>query len=306
MAGYYLEKSENRYHVRSNSLPARSHPVTSTIDDELNKLKAWEELSTSSSKAETICVGLSGLGDVYECVKDLLHLPSTQQALFQFPDQKWVSEVLDASVKLVDVCGTTRDLLLLMKQSVQDLQSGLRRRKCTEESSLQFCINAFISARKKMKKDIIKGLEALKQMENKLGSSPLIGVEDHLSMVARVLKQVCVITISIFHSLLTIMSVSMSKRKSSAWILVSKFVHKEQTTYEGNQNKNDVESVDATIHAISKRISRKDCDIEKKMEKAKTRLDSLEVTIEDLESGLECMFRHLIQMRVTLLNILAY
>nr|DAD46015.1 TPA_asm: hypothetical protein HUJ06_004245 [Nelumbo nucifera] len=143
MAGY-LEKSENCQHVRSNSLPARSHPATSTIEEELNKLKAWEELSTSSLKAETICVGLSDLGDVYECVKDLLNLPFTQQALFQFQDQKWVSEVLDTSVKLLDVCGTTRDLLLQMKQSVQDLQSGLRRRK-GEESSLQSCIDAFIS-----------------------------------------------------------------------------------------------------------------------------------------------------------------
>ncbi|XVF62266.1 hypothetical protein PTKIN_Ptkin08bG0203600 [Pterospermum kingtungense] len=67
----------SKYHVRSISLPSRSHPSTLRVEDELNRFKTWESSSSSSSTSEWICAGLSGLEDLYQCMDELLNMAST-------------------------------------------------------------------------------------------------------------------------------------------------------------------------------------------------------------------------------------
>ncbi|XP_042494994.1 uncharacterized protein LOC122074207 [Macadamia integrifolia] len=293
---------ESRYHVRSISLPSRLHSCTVGIDEELNKLKISEALSTSSYKADTIRSGLFGLGELYHYVDDLLRLPLTQRALVQHQQEKWVGEVLDGSVRLLDICGTTRDLLSQMKERVRDLQSDLRRRGGKEIS-----IGAYFSARKKVKKEILKGLEALKRMESKLGFSSILGLDQNQAVLARLVREICSVTISILKLLLSFLSAPASKPKSGGWSVVSKLMmQKVKVRCEEDEEKaNEVESVDAALRNLWKQTSSKDVDVERvHIQMAQTRLEALEVGIECLEGGLECMFRHLIQTRVSLLNIL--
>ncbi|KAF9601789.1 hypothetical protein IFM89_022957 [Coptis chinensis] len=80
-----------------------------------------------SASSATICHSLVGLKELYECVDDLLQLPLTQQSIGLERHEKWVDQILDGSLRLLDVCGTTRDVLSQMKQNVQDLQSSLRK-----------------------------------------------------------------------------------------------------------------------------------------------------------------------------------
>ncbi|CBI14780.3 unnamed protein product, partial [Vitis vinifera] len=117
----------NRCHVRSISLPSRSHPTTLKIQEELNKLRTLEASSTST--LETICNGLSGLQELYKCLDELLGLPSTQQALSHHQHEKWVNDLLDGPVRILDVCGSVRDVIAQFKEKIRDLQSALRRRK---------------------------------------------------------------------------------------------------------------------------------------------------------------------------------
>ncbi|WJZ86298.1 hypothetical protein VitviT2T_005766 [Vitis vinifera] len=87
----------NPCHVRSISLPSRSHPTTLKIQEVLNKLKTLEASSTSTLGA--ICNGLSRL--------------------------------------LLDICGTVRDVVSKFEENVRDLRSALRRKKrdlCRESS----------------------------------------------------------------------------------------------------------------------------------------------------------------------------
>ncbi|KAJ7953201.1 DUF241 domain protein [Quillaja saponaria] len=242
--GTFSPKASKSYKIRSISLPTRSHPSTHKIEEELNKLRAWEA-SSSSLKVETICSGLSGLGELYKCIEDLLKLPLTQQALSQHQHEKWVIELFDGPVRYVDICGNTRDAILLMKSSMQELQSALRRRNVAD-LDIESNVTTYICFRRKMKKESTKSLLALKQMDSK-------------------------------------------------GALLSN--NQEEKT-------NELERVDAILSNLLLKNSSKDVEAEK-IQSAQKRLESLDAGIEGLENGLECLFRHLINARVSFLNILS-
>ncbi|XP_025884903.1 uncharacterized protein [Solanum lycopersicum] len=107
-------------HVRSISFPSRSQPEYLRVEIELNRLKTWESTSISSTTTpfslNTIQQGLVGLAELYNCVQDLLVSPAIQMG-------RLAEEALEASVGLIDSCSTTRELVLMMKEQVQDLQS---------------------------------------------------------------------------------------------------------------------------------------------------------------------------------------
>ncbi|KAK9265521.1 hypothetical protein L1049_001766 [Liquidambar formosana] len=253
-------KTNTRSHVRSISLPSRSHPSTLRIQEELNKLRTWEASSTST--AEAICIGLSGLEELYKCMDDLLNLPSTQQALTHHQHEDWVDELLDGSVRLLDICNITRDNMLQIKEHVLNLQSALRRRK--GDMSTEGNIANYVCFRKKIKKDARKLIAALKQMDQKFGASPLLDTDYHLSSLIRVLREVSVINISIFQSLLLFLCVPVLKPKPTRWCLVSKLINKGVVACENKQeNVNELESVDFALSALCRYNSGEVADLEK-------------------------------------------
>ncbi|XP_044465555.1 uncharacterized protein LOC123195778 [Mangifera indica] len=297
----FSTNSTKHYNVRSISLPARSHPTTVKVEEALDKLTSWE-MHSSSSKAEKIRAGLSGLGELYRSIGELFSLPLTQQALSQHQNEKWVNELLDGFLRYLDICGNTREAILLMKESVRELQSALRRSKCGE-MSFESNVTAYICSRKTMKKEIAKSLASLKYGKNIMAASPdLDNLNDHLYLVIRILRKVSLITTSILNSLLSFLSVPMLKPKPTRWSLVLKLVHKRVATYESQWEVNELESVDIAITNLLVQQSSKDVEAEK-IESAHERLQALDASIEGFEHGLEGLFRRLIHAKVTLLNI---
>ncbi|KAK8320452.1 hypothetical protein V6Z11_A12G038900 [Gossypium hirsutum] len=136
------------YHARSNSLPSRQHPIVSQIDENLNRLRASQSASTSSSIGHNLC----GLQDLHECVDVLLQFPLTQQALDQEKRREMVEELLDGSLMLLDLCTTAKDALLQTKECTRELQSILRRRRGAEGLANDF--RKYLTSRKAMKKEI--------------------------------------------------------------------------------------------------------------------------------------------------------
>ncbi|KAH7519845.1 hypothetical protein FEM48_Zijuj08G0080500 [Ziziphus jujuba var. spinosa] len=297
----FSPKSSSKYNSRSISFPARSHPSTQRVEEELNKLKASQE--TSSSKAETICFGLSGLKELYSCIEELLNLPSTRQALAaQDQNEKLVNELLDSSLRYLDVCSKIRDDVLAMKESVRELQSALRRRK-VGDSNIESDVASYFSFRKKMKKEIGQSLTSLKQIESKYGTFPL-DLDTHLSAVVRVLRESSFISGTIFRSFFLFLSTPLLKPKQSKWSLVSMMVHK-GIVCEEQKSMNELESVDVALSNLSLQNSSEDGQDEK-FESAQKKLEALDFGIEGLENGLESLFRLLIHNRVALLNILSH
>ncbi|XP_006340811.1 uncharacterized protein [Solanum tuberosum] len=272
---------------RSISLPSRSHPATQNIEEELNKLKTWE--FSASPTAEAVYNALVGFGEVHKCMGDLLNLPSTLQALSQCQNKKWVDEILDKSVRFLDICGTTREFVSQFKENVKDVQSSLRRRKG------DLNINNYTTFRKKMKKEAKSLITALKRMDHE-EVVDVMEIDDQLvSAVIRVLREVATIGISVFQMVLNFLSAPISK-PISKWSLVSRLVNK------GDQeNVNEIESVDVALSSLSKPGANE----MEKIQFVQRKLETVEAHFEFIENGLDNIFRCLIRSRSTLLNIVS-
>ncbi|KAK7253011.1 hypothetical protein RIF29_37376 [Crotalaria pallida] len=280
--------------VRSISLPTRIHPSSQRVEALLNHLKSHQTQSLSSSiclEAETIQSDLLVLAELYNCMEELFHSPQTQQALVHYQDGKLVEEALCGSVTLLDACGSARDLLMVLKEHVQSLQSAIRRRK-GDYSSIESSISAYDSFRKKAKKEISKQLGMLKRMENKVNSNISLHINQDQQLImflARVVREASTITISILCSLLLFMSMPALKTKGTS--LISKL--KPTRLFNSQNNTNGIADLSTAL-----------CKGE--VQGALRLLETLNVSIDGLEGGLDCIFRCLVKNRVSFLNMLTH
>ncbi|KAL5819017.1 hypothetical protein ACOSQ4_022859 [Xanthoceras sorbifolium] len=287
-------------HCRSISLPARLHPNSLNIEAELIKLRTREE--SSSSGAESIQTGLIRLVELYNSIEDLINSPTTQQALQKQKQVKFVEEALDKSVGLLDACGNARELVSNMKDQVQELQSALRRRVGGDYSSTESKIHDYMSFRKKSKKDKAKCLRELKRIDNMIESCTMVDSDhEQMFMVSNVLRESSAITTSIFRLILLFLSMSAPmKTKTSGWSFIRKLIP--AASERSQQIFNEVGSVDVALHNLHGQIRKSDAKIDVQI--ALKTLETFDATIRNLETGLDSLFRRLIQNRVSLLNIL--
>ncbi|KAK8673684.1 hypothetical protein V6N13_112002 [Hibiscus sabdariffa] len=280
------------FHARSNSLPSRQHPITSQIDENLHRLRVSQSASTSSPIGHQ----LNCLQDLYDSVDMLLQLPLAQQALAQEQQRKWVEQLLDGSLMLLDVCGTAKDALSQTKECTQELQSILRRRRGIEGLANE--VRKYLTSMKAGRKAICKALKNLKHMENKVCSSSF-SKDGETGAVISTLKQVEAVTISVLESLLSFISGPEAESKLSRWSLVSKLVHQKRVTCEEeHQKSNEIVNADATLRSMiksgnTKHIGNVQIDLQNSL-----------LCIQDLDENLESLFRRLIKARVSVLNIL--
>ncbi|CAI0407806.1 unnamed protein product [Linum tenue] len=259
------------FHARSNSFPAESHPLVSEIDEQVCRLRQSQAASTSSS----ISHKLNGLQDLYGIVDKLLQLSTTQQALAN--DQKCFNEVLEGSLRLLDLCNTAKDALSQMKESVAELQSAIRRR----QGGLEGETRRYLKSRCMVKKAIQK---ALKGMDSKKSVS-----SNNIETVA-MLKEAESAVVEVLECLL--LFISQTSSKSSSWSLVSKLMtNQKPVCQETSSNENEFAEVDASLKT------------NKSGEEVQVHLKNLQPCIQDLEEGVEWLLRRVIKTRASILNI---
>ncbi|XP_020216751.1 uncharacterized protein LOC109800375 [Cajanus cajan] len=284
--------TKSHFHVRSNSLPSRPHPLILQCNEHLDRLRASHETSSSCS---SLSHKLGGLQDLHVCVENLFQLPLTQEALHHESQEKWVDELLNGSLRVLDVCTATKDSLLHTKECMRDLQSIMRRRKGGEVAE----IKKFLTSRKVVKKAISKALENLKAT-SKHGNISSTNKGNQTVALISLLENVEVVTLSTFQALMQFIS-GTTQSKSSSWVLVSKLM---QTKKVGCSQLADHESEFAQLdEALQSCMFSQTSKIEN-MNKLQNQLEKIESLTQDLEEGLEFLFRHLIKTRVALLNIL--
>ncbi|KAM5546934.1 hypothetical protein ABKV19_001457 [Rosa sericea] len=277
--------------VRSISLPSRLNPISQKIESELNKLRTCK--SSSPLGSESLLISLSGLAELFNSIEELVRSQLTQQALSHQQCKSLVEETLDKSIWLLDSCGNARDLLLTMKQQVQDLQSSLRRRNSSIDSS----VHAYLCFRKKEKKNVANSLRELKKMESKFGCFlHMLDVDYNVLIVIKLLRELSAVTISMFQSLFVFLSMPVTTR----WSLVSKLKAVTFATASEKDQKvyNEVGTVDVALCSLHKSDAKTDVKM------VQLRLETLDCSITGLEAGLERLFRCLLQHRVSLLNLL--
>ncbi|KAL7155609.1 hypothetical protein ABFS83_03G087300 [Erythranthe nasuta] len=262
------------FHSRSNSFPSQSHshPIIESVEDHLCKLRASETTS--------VCANLDSLKNLHEGIKDLIQMPSIQQTLSH---ENWINELLDGSLKLVDLCAISREIVSLTKESVQDLESSIRRNKAQTATSSD--ISAYVASRKKITKMVNKSIKSLKSFDHKSTT------EDGLW---RMMKEAESHDLSVLKSVLILLSGENETSSKKSWSLLSKF-----TT---QNNRVCSESVAEDLSSLNIQKSTKNMDCKNMLKQLK----SSKMIIQELEEGLEALFRSLVKTRVSLLNVLSH
>ncbi|OMO55734.1 hypothetical protein CCACVL1_27051 [Corchorus capsularis] len=226
--------------VRSISLPSRLLP--NSIEAELNELKTFST-TNHADHGEAICTGFTRLAELYNNIEEIIQ---SQKALHHQQNIKLVEEALDDSVGLLDACGDARDLIMMMKEQVQELQSALRRRG-GDSSCIQSTIHEYISFRKKLIKKIAKSLKALKKLDANYTNICSLPVK--VLMVVKALRESNAIAISMFRSLLCFLSMPpvMKTKATGGWSLISKLMPERRC---GQKLLNEVGIVDFTLSTL--------------------------------------------------------
>ncbi|KAL3505468.1 hypothetical protein ACH5RR_035309 [Cinchona calisaya] len=281
-------------HARSISLPTSSHPLFASAEEHLQRLESSKGASSSSPHASA-CKKLDGLKNLYEYLDDVLQLPLSQKVLSHEICGKWDEEVLDGSLRLLDICGAVREIYSQMREIVQTLESSLRRKRGGDYLVNE--IGSYLVSKKQLNKMICKCYKELKRAEKKCEKRK----DSDRDPLVKLIKEVQETSFSILDS--TLSFISQSKAAGSqqrSWSLVSKFIQQKGSSYEGDS---DIEKIDVELHLLNNKKSNKASYLLETQNPLK-RLEAFETSIQELAEVLEIMFRLLLKTRVSLLNIL--
>ncbi|XP_021631888.1 uncharacterized protein LOC110629288 [Manihot esculenta] len=278
------------FHLRSISLPSRSHPLAVNIEEQLGKLRA--------SQYSSIGHKLSGLKNLFESVDDFLQLSFAQQTISNERQSQSIENAMNGSLELLDICDTTRDLFSQMKECLQELELSLRRRKVTD-SSFTVEVDAYMVSRKKLNKAICKCLRNLKKKEKNCTTATLDN-NSNLENMITMLRGVQEISLVVFESILSFISQPKVKSSSSGWFVIPKLLQSKRVSCEVEIEVNEVEKIDAELLILK---SSKDIKVSQ-LQNLLKELEAFESSIKEAEEDLECVYRRLVKTRVSLLNIL--
>ncbi|KAF9686629.1 hypothetical protein SADUNF_Sadunf02G0009100 [Salix dunnii] len=275
-------KSPISYRNRSISLPCRSHPLISQLQNEINELKLL------SSKLENrtcawLCDVLSRLKDVQHSLDDVLQLPQTRESLRRQPE--WMEKLLEDFLRFIDAYGIFRTLIMAVKDDQVAARVAIRKKDDSK-------IALYIRSRKKMAREMAKLVSTVRCIARcpfpGLDSGPSAGDAEMAGVIIDAIEVSALVSLALFNGI----SLSFASRKSS-WIglRLTKKVKIDEGIQEFQQ-----------IGVERLRGLREKSDEEARM--VLKRMREFEGCIGDIEISVERVFRSLIKTRVSLLNSL--
>ncbi|KAF8700628.1 hypothetical protein HU200_033973 [Digitaria exilis] len=257
--------------LRSISLPVRPHALVQELEDELHRLRSGASASSSASPAALA----ARLGDAYGRIEELVRLPGDAAALSSARWRPAVEAWLDASVALLDLCERARDAAAGAKQHVRAARCALRRGDAELAGA---AVRGYARCLAK----------AIKQLASGGAKRSLIKQADHgeeAPTAVRVLAEAVAVTVAVLrHAMASLSSAARivdARRKKSMWCVVSRLVRSR------DWSRGVCGDLDGDYGAA-----------------AEETLRELEDSVEAVEGGLEHLFRHIVQSRVALLNVL--
>jgi Arabidopsis protein of unknown function len=173
--------------------------------------------------------------------------------------RRWIDLELEESVRLLDICSSSRDNLDAIKGHVQDLELASRR---GDSQVVKSKVRDYSLVVKKATKDVKR--QICKNNESADADS---------LVVVSLLLETRQITISLLQSIFSFLARQIVRQKTNKWFLISRLVEKKIISCDEEKGEH---SFDAS---------------------------SLKVNVEELENGVESLFRHMIQCRASLLNV---
>nr|GME19582.1 uncharacterized protein LOC109181230 [Ipomoea batatas] len=221
-------------------------------------------------------LNFDALRDLHDSANDLLHSPVIKREIATHRQEKLVHDVSEASLRMLEVCGTTKDVVLRVKDHLHDLRSAFRRIMVGETACAESKLQTFRCDRKKLRKEMMKRMDSLKGMRKKNAClaaakemSAAAADDDDIRAVVNVLRE----------AVMSLMSMPCPDRSAAAASFAAKLMRVNSLSR--------WEKCDATT-----------------LQCANTRLEAVEMAVGDLEWELEAIIRRLIRTRVSLLNIL--
>lgn len=279
-------RSKFLHHNRSLSFPSKTtNPTSSHLDE-----KGFE---ASCSSLSSMSNNVGGLKTLYKGIDDLLLLPHTQQIISRdLSQERFVDQVLDGYIRLLDACSTAKDLVSNTKQRTQELLSALRRKDADG-------ILSYLNCRKKSKKSIHNSLKDLRSFRSKPNVLATLENGCETSELVCKLNEAESVTIARLESLLSCLIGTRMPARQSGWSLVAKLMHSKKVSMNSRGEEatclNEFEKMDALLQMSLEGVQ---------VEGLMSLLKEVESSIRSVEEELECLFRQLIRTRVSLLNIL--
>ncbi|KAL4271570.1 hypothetical protein GQ457_13G007870 [Hibiscus cannabinus] len=273
------------HHIRSISLPSRSHPLISQLGHEITELKAWS-LNPGNRTSAWLCDGLVRLKDVHDSLHDLLQLPQTRELLSH--KREWVEKLLEDFLRFVDVYGIFQSSFLALKEEQLAARVALRRKDDSK-------IAVYLKSRKKMAKEIAKLVSSIRCDVGPCSYSGPAFVSIADTELTGVIGDVVEVTVLVSVALFNGISTSFGSRKPS-WtgLRLTKKAKKEKM----EESIKEFQQIgEADMWGLRKKE-------DEELRMVLNRMQELERCMADIENGSEKTFRSLIKTRVSLLNTL--
>ncbi|TKW34449.1 hypothetical protein SEVIR_2G308500v4 [Setaria viridis] len=250
--------------LRSTSLPVRPHALVQELEDELQRLRSGAAASAPSPAA---LVGR--LGDAYGRIEELVGLPGGRDALSSARWRGAVEAALDASVAVLDLCERARDAAASAKQHARAARRALRR---GDAALARSAVRGYVRCLAKAGKQAAGAKKFMSKRAPADAEAPA---------AVKVLSEAVAVTVAVLQRAMASLSARAVDTRRSRWCAVSRLLGGELS-----------------------RVVCRDLDGEDGAMSAQETLQELEDNVEAVESGLEHLFRQIVQSRVALLNVL--